>query len=98
MPKGQQFWKSVKSYSSVYTRDMDMGYHSKGCSICGYKPLYRAGRDAYCEVHKSIAVQYWGNKPVRVSKRAIMDYMPHLGMSLAEKLQFLKQIADREGL
>lgn len=76
MPRGTQFWKSIKSYSSAYTRKKDTGYYAKSCSLCDSKPLFRAGRKAYCRSHRDEAVRYWSNKPVKVAQAVILGIDP----------------------
>jgi hypothetical protein len=43
------------------------GYWRKNCTICGGKALYRAGSDAYCRIHRSIAVAWWTKHPMRLN-------------------------------
>lgn len=70
MPKGKQFWKfDAKPRSkdqTEYFKRINQSYWRKKCSLCDRKALYRAGKHAYCAGHRSLAVEYWTNHPLRV--------------------------------
>lgn len=71
MPKGVQFWskKHIPPSDLPHVAKAQEAYWTKKCALCGDKALYRAGRKAYCKVHKQIASDWWANHPMRINLR-----------------------------
>lgn len=75
MPKGKQFWNrnQIPPQSQEYIQKAQAGYWKKDCSECGRKAIFRAGKNAYCRVHRQKAVDWWIKHPMRLPEYMMQD-------------------------